>query len=47
MQQLRKQGIEPVTEVVPAGTFWPAEARHQQYCDTRGMQPTDRYTKRF
>lgn len=47
MEKLRETGIEPLTELVPASTFWPAEARHQQYCDTRGMQPTDRYTKRF
>lgn len=47
MDILRKKGIEPATELVAATTFWPAEARHQQYCDTRGLQPTDRYTRRF
>ncbi|PHN04182.1 peptide-methionine (S)-S-oxide reductase MsrA [Flavilitoribacter nigricans] len=44
---LQTRGIEAVTELQEATTFWPAEARHQKYCDTRGMEPTDRYTKRF
>lgn len=47
VEDLRKKGIAVVTELAPAGKFWRAEARHQKYCDTRGMQPTDRYTKRF
>lgn len=47
MEQLRQRGFLPQTELTPATTFWPAEARHQQYCDTRGLQPTDRYTPRF
>lgn len=47
IQQLKKNGLEVVTELNPAATFWQAEARHQKYCDTHGMNPTDRYVKRF
>lgn len=47
IQKLEEKGIKVATGLEPATTFWPAEARHQKYCDTRGMQPTDRYTKRF
>ena len=47
IQQLRNKGFESVTELVPATTFWPAEDRHQKYCDSRNRSPTDRYTKRF
>ena len=45
--KLNDNGYEVVTEIVPAHTFWPADGRHQKYCDTRGMNPTDRFTKRF
>ena len=47
MQDLKERDIEAVTVLQPATTFWSAEARHQKYCDTRGMEPTDRHTKRF
>lgn len=47
IDQLKKKGYNAVTELEPAQTFWPAEARHQKYCDTRGMSPTDKYVKRF
>lgn len=47
IRELKENGIDTVTELTPATHFWPAEARHQKYCDTRGMSPTDRYTKRF
>lgn len=47
IRELEHKGIEVYTQLEPAGTFWPAEARHQKYCDTRGLEPTDRYTKRF
>jgi len=44
---LRRNGYQPVTEVKPAGSFWPADARHQKYCDSRNMQPEDRFVDRF
>ncbi|MCB0633091.1 MAG: peptide-methionine (S)-S-oxide reductase MsrA [Lewinella sp.] len=44
---LRQKGIDVATSLEPATTFWSAEARHQKYCDTRGLEPTDRYTRRF
>lgn len=47
IRQLEDRGIEVFTQLEPAGEFWTAEARHQKFCDTRGMEPTDRYTKRF
>jgi|GEM_PF-3801344 len=37
---LKSKGLEVVTALEPAGTFWQAEARHQQYYDTRGIVPT-------
>jgi peptide methionine sulfoxide reductase MsrA len=44
---LQSRGYEVKTELVEAGEFWQAEARHQKYCDSRGMSPKDHYTKRF
>lgn len=29
-----------VTEIAPAGTFWPAEDYHQQYFEKKGIAPT-------
>lgn len=29
-----------VTEIAPAGSFWPAEDYHQQYAEKRGIPPT-------
>jgi len=46
MQQLSGNGFRVVTTLEPAGTFWPAEARHQKYCEARGMSPQDRFTNR-
>lgn len=36
---LEKGGLEVVTELEPTSVFWQAEARHQKYCDSRGMIP--------
>ena len=44
---LLKNGFDVVTEIEPATAFWPAEARHQKYCDSRNLVPKDYYTKRF
>lgn len=44
IEELRSNGREVVTQLEPAATFWQAEARHQKYCDARGMMP-DRTVK--
>ncbi len=48
IQLLRGKGYPVVTEVLPAGPFWPAEEYHQQYYDKNHHTPYCHvYTKRF
>lgn len=45
---LINKGYPAVTQLLPAGTFWPAENYHQQYYDKKGSTPYCHvYTKRF
>lgn len=37
--KLKKNGYAVVTEVEPAGTFWPAEEYHQDYYFRKGSEP--------
>ncbi len=37
LAELQQKGIEPVTQVVAAGTFWEAEERHQGWCERTGI----------
>lgn len=47
MKQLQQLGYTPATSLEAAGTFWEAEARHQQYCDVRNQTPRLHQVKRF
>lgn len=48
LAELRRKGYDVVTEVTPAGRFWPAEDYHQQYYMRKGTLPyCHAYTKRF
>lgn len=45
---LKAKGLNVVTKVTPATTFWPAEKYHQDYYDRKGSTPyCHRYIKRF
>lgn len=39
LDELQRNGSEVFTQLEPASTFWQAEARHQKYCDARGIAP--------
>lgn len=46
--QLTRKGFQVATEVVPATTFWKAEAYHQQYYDKKNGTPyCHSYKKKF
>lgn len=45
--QLRARGLDVVTKLEPAATFWQAEPRHQKYCDTHNMTPKVKRKTRF
>ncbi len=44
---LRDNGYEVVTQLEPAGPFWPADERHQKYCEVRDIIPQKRAVNRF
>lgn len=39
IEELRQRGYRVATRVTPAGTFWPAESSHQDYCRRKGALP--------
>lgn len=39
MNELADKGHPLSTVLQPATDFWPAEERHQQYCETKGLTP--------
>ena len=47
IKQLEAHGYAVVTELAPAGDFWPAEERHQGYCEMHGMEPSLKRVLRF
>jgi len=47
IEQLAQKGIQVATTLEPTSTFWPAEERHQQYCETRNLTPQIIQTTRF
>jgi len=40
IDDLKGRGMDVVTQVVPAGEFWPAEDYHQDYFERNGLSPT-------
>ncbi|MCB0554326.1 MAG: peptide-methionine (S)-S-oxide reductase MsrA [Phaeodactylibacter sp.] len=47
IEALQSNGFSVATQLEPAGPFWQAEARHQKYCDARGIPPKSSYQPRF
>ncbi len=47
IRELKEMKYDVKTQLEPASTFWTAEARHQKYCDSRGMVPNDYRKERF
>ncbi len=44
---LTMAGYTPATDVEVVDAFYPADARHQQYCTSRGLQPGRRNDHKF
>lgn len=42
IESLRTAGYAPATDVQVVDAFYPAGARHQQYCSARGLTPSRR-----
>lgn len=47
IEKLKAKDLNVVTMLEPASTFWQAEERHQQYCDTHNMTPRVKRKTRF
>ncbi len=42
LRLLRDKGLNPVTEISRIDAFYAADARHQQYCSSKGIVPKKR-----